>query len=49
MDTQEDGDAVVAVGNVGGHTLLQEKTHEEEQDSVMRYVLTLFCTFKTLF
>lgn len=26
MDAEEDGDAVVAVGHVGGHALLQEET-----------------------
>lgn len=26
MNTQEDGDAVVAVGHVGGHAFLQEDT-----------------------
>lgn len=29
MDAEEDGDAVVAVGHVGGHALLQEETESE--------------------
>lgn len=39
MDAEEDGDAVVAVGHVGGHALLQEET-----ESGLTHAATTRCT-----